>query len=108
VGILDKLGGLLSGKGGNNSVDRDGRAMYFYVRCNACGEKLRIRVDAFNELAQEFDDNEKTSGYTLDKEIMGSNCFRMMHLHVQFDSGKHIVQQTLSNGTLITKAEFLA
>jgi hypothetical protein len=107
VGILDKLSKLLGGKGGGaGNVERDGRALYFYVRCNACGEKLRIRVDTFNELAQEFDDSEKTSGYTLDKEIMGNGCFRMMHLHVQFDGGKRILQQTLDNGALISKDEY--
>ena len=109
MGILDKLTSLFSGKGGGStgSVESDGRAMYFYVRCDACGEKLRIRVDMYNELAQEFDDNEHISSYTLDKDIMGSKCFRMMHMHIQFDKGKHIVEQTLDKGTLITKAEYL-
>lgn len=110
MGILDTLASLFSGKGGGSTskAESDGRALYFYVRCNACAEKLRIRVDTFNELAQEYDDNERTSGYTLDKEIMGSTCFRMMHLHVDFDKNKHIIEQSLDKGTLITKAEYLA
>jgi hypothetical protein len=109
MGILDTLASLFSSKGGGsaNKVESDGRALYFYVRCNNCNEKLRIRVDTFNELAQEFDDNERTSGYTLDKEIMGSACFRMMHLHVTFDKNKRIVEQTLDKGTLISKEEYL-
>jgi DNA-directed RNA polymerase subunit N (RpoN/RPB10) len=104
VGFLKKLGSLFSGKGG---VDSDGRAIFFYVRCNSCGEKIRVRVDTYNELSQEIDDSDKVSGYVIDKEVIGNKCFRMMHLHVDFDGGKRITAKTVSNGTLISKEEFL-
>ncbi len=104
MGFLSKLTALFSGKA--SGVERDGRAMYFYVKCSACGEAIRVRVDALNDLAQEYDENEKLSGYTLGKDIIGSKCFRMMHLHVTFDTGKRIIEQSLDHGTLISKEEF--
>lgn len=104
MGFLDKLTALFSSKGGGD----DGRALYFYVKCGACGEKIRVRVDAYNDLTQEFDDNDRTSGYRLEKDILGNTCFRMMHLHVEFDTGKRILQKTVTNGALISKEEFLA
>jgi hypothetical protein len=109
MSILDTLAALFSGKNktASNKPESDGRALYFYMRCNNCNEKLRIRVDTFNELMQEFDDNERTSGYTLDKDIMGNACFRMMHLHVTFDKNKRIIEQTLDKGILISKQEYL-
>jgi hypothetical protein len=103
VGLLDKVTALFSAKGG---ADSDGRATYFYVKCGACGEKIRVRVDTYNDLAQEFDDNDRTSGYTLEKDVLGSKCFRMMHLHVQFDAGRRMQEKSVTNGTLITKEEF--
>jgi DNA-directed RNA polymerase subunit N (RpoN/RPB10) len=106
MGFLDKLTSLFAGKGGGG-VESDGRGMYFYVRCAACGEKIRVRVDTFNDLAQEFDDKDKVSGYTLDKDVMGTRCFRMMHLHIQFDSGKRILDKSVQNGTLVSKEEYL-
>lgn len=106
MGFLDKLSSLFGGAK-DRSVDSDGRALYFYVKCGSCGEKIRVRVDMFNDLAQEFDENDRTSGYTLNKDVLGNNCFRMMHLHVTFDSGKRIVQQSVDNGTLITREEYL-
>jgi hypothetical protein len=64
-------------------------------------------VDTYNDLAQDFDDNDRTSGYVLEKDVMGSQCFRLMHLHVAFDSGRRIIEKSVDKGTLITKEEFL-
>jgi len=105
MGLLSKLSSLFGGAK-DKSVDSDGRALYFYVKCNNCGEKIRVRVDMFNDLAQEFDDNDRTSGYALEKDVLGNNCFRMMHLHVAFDSGKRITEKSIENGSLITKEEY--
>jgi hypothetical protein len=106
MGVLDRLTSLFSSKK-DRLVDSDGRALYFYVKCSTCDEKIRVRVDMYNDLAQEFDENDRTSGYTLDKDVLGNQCFRMMHLHVTFDSSKRILEKSVENGTLITKEEFL-
>ena len=104
MGILDKIKGLLAGGTGSTS---DGRSMYFYIQCKACGEKIRVRVDAYNDLQQEFDENDRTSGYTLEKDVLGTKCFRMMHLHVTFDAGRRILEQSVENGLLISKEQYM-
>jgi hypothetical protein len=106
VGILDSVKAALGGGKAGSRIDSDGRAVYFYVRCNACGEKIRVRVDTFNDLLQEFDDRERVSGYTVTKDVMGNACFKMMHLHAEFDGGKRLIASSVENGTLITKADF--
>lgn len=105
MGLLDSLKALFSGSGGSGG---DGRGMYFYVRCNNCGEKLRVRVDKLSEASQDIDDSDRVTGYTVEKEIIGTKCFRPMHLHLQFDQGYHITEQSLTSGKLITKQEFEA
>jgi hypothetical protein len=106
VGLLDSLKAALGG-GKSSAVDSDGRAVFFYVRCNACGEKIRVRVDTYNDLLQEFDERERVSGYSVEKDVMGNRCFKMMHLHADFDSGKRLSNTSVENCMLITKAEFL-
>jgi hypothetical protein len=106
VGLLDSLRAALGG-GKASAVDSDGRAVYFYVRCNACGEKIRVRVDTYNDLMQEFDDRERVSGYSIEKDVIGNKCFKMMHLHADFDAGKRMSGASVENGTLISKTEFL-
>jgi hypothetical protein len=103
MGLLDSLRALLAGSGG---VGGDSRGVYFYVRCGNCGEKLRVRIDKLSEASQDIDDNDKVSGYTVEKEIIGTKCFRPMHLHVRFDQGFRISEQSLTNGEMITKQEF--
>src|SRR4030042_5661873 len=91
MGVLDKLGSILAPKGGGKAAaPRDEHGMYFYVRCNACSEKIRVRADTRWDLAQEYDDNDRVSGYTMDKDVLGNKCFRMMHLHVEFDGSHRI------------------
>ena len=106
MGLLDSLKAAFGGGKAGSSIDSDGRAVYFYVRCNACGEKIRVRVDTFNDLLQEFDERERVSGYTVQKDVMGNKCFKMMHLQAEFDGGKRLTASSVDNGTLITKAEF--
>lgn len=106
MGLLKKISSLFGGAAGR-SEDSDGRALYFYVKCDSCGEKIRVRVDLYNDLAQEFDDNDRTSGYTLEKDVLGNNCFRLMHLHATFDNGRRLVEKSVSHGTLITREEYL-
>lgn len=104
MGFLKKLGSIFSGGGGGDS---DGRGLYFYVRCNNCGEKIRVRVDTFNELSQNIDESDRVVGYSVDKDVMGNQCFRMMHLHVDFDSGKRITSKKVDHGVLLSKDEYL-
>jgi hypothetical protein len=100
MGLLDRLGSLFSGQGGDNGV-------YFYVKCKACGEKIKIRANPGSDFMPEYGEDDKTSGYTLEKDVLGTKCFRMMHLHVQFDSARRIVKTSVDNGALISKEEFL-
>lgn len=109
MGILDSIKSLFSSTGGaaSSGVDSDKRAMYFYVSCNACGEKIRVRVDMYNDLAQEFDSKERVSGYVLNKDVLGSKCFKLMRLHLQMDPSRRLIAKSIENGTFITKEQYL-
>jgi hypothetical protein len=81
---------------------RDPDALWLYVRCDRCGQKMKIRVDRRHDLRRDYE----SGGYKLDKEIMDGTCFSLMMARVRFDAGQHIVSQELEGGTFLTREEF--
>ena len=94
MGILKRL------FGGGEPRDRD--AIWLYVRCDYCGQKLKIRVDRRFDLQRDYE----RGGYRLDKSIMDGTCFSRMMARVHFDSGQRIISQELEGGTFLTHEEY--
>lgn len=86
--------------GGGEPYDRD--ALWLYVRCDYCGQKLKIRVDRHWDLRRDWE----TGGYKLDKEIMDGTCFSLMMARLRFDASQKIVSQELEGGTFLTREEY--
>ena len=93
----------LFGSGGASSEADTG--LFLYVKCNRCGEPLRVRVDTRNELYPEYGDME-TSGYVLRKEMMDSKCFRLMYATIRFDARRHEISREIEGGIFIDRDEF--
>jgi hypothetical protein len=81
---------------------RDPDAIWLYVRCDHCGQKMKIRVDRRLDLRPDFE----RGGYRLYKSIMDGTCFSQMMARVHFDSGQRIVSQELEGGTFLSRKEF--
>jgi hypothetical protein len=97
VGILKRL----FGAGGQSDRDPDG--IYFYVQCDNCGEKLRLRADKKYDLARDYE----TGALTWKKEIMDGRCFRIMYAHVVLDSQFRIQSQEIEGqGRFITEEDY--
>jgi hypothetical protein len=105
MGLLRKLGSIFGGK---PEHEGDENAIIFYVRCNACGEVIRVRADRRWDLMQEFDDNDRISGYTLRKDVLGTKCFRMMTVEMSFDRTYGITDKSVQGGTFATADEYRA
>jgi len=104
MGLFSRLGKLFSAPAG--SADEDGRALWLYVQCDHCGEKIRLRVDKFNDLQQEFGERDEITGYTLHKDIIGQKCFRMLTAEVHFDRSRKVLSQSVTGGHFITRQEY--
>jgi hypothetical protein len=99
VGILKKL--FQGGK--KDSGDPDG--IYFYVQCDNCGEKLRLRADKRHDLLRDFE----TGQLQWNKEVMDGRCFRIMYAHVVLDSSYRVQSPEIKgDGHFISEEEFLA
>ena len=94
MGILRRLFG--------RGEPRDPDAIWLYVRCDYCGQKMKIRVDRRFDLRPDFE----RGGYRLDKSIMDGTCFSRMMARVRFDAGQRIVEHEVEGGTLLTRKEF--
>jgi hypothetical protein len=104
MGLLDGLRSLLSG---GSAEAGDANAYWVYVQCAKCGEVLKVRVDRRYDLMQEFADQDRVSGYSLHKDIIGSNrCFQPIHVTQQLDAGFKVKSQEITNGRFLTKEEY--
>jgi hypothetical protein len=104
--VLGRVLGGLFGKGGGESGDK---GIYYYVKCAKCGEKIRVRVDPANDLAQEFDDGgDNPSGYSATKGVVGKQCFRPIRVTIRYDRGTRESSRSIEGGDFITREEFEA
>ncbi len=103
--ILRKIFG-----GGKPRERGDPNAIYFYVRCKKCGEKIRLRVDKRYDLMRDYDrgPGDAGSGYILQRDVMGNKCFQLMHMEVFLDNGYRVLSQDITGGEFITREEYEA
>lgn len=107
MSFFSKLFGALRG-GASRPADDAGRsAFWIYVRCSACGEAVRVRVNREHDLSAEFDEgSDAPTGYRVHKEIVGRNCFRRIQVDMTFDQQRRVVNQQIRGGTFLTREEY--
>jgi len=84
------------------------RAMYLFVQCTKCGEKLRARVDVWNELTPDYDGkSDAATSYHCRKVLVGENkCYQPVELRLKFDKNHKLLEKTILGGKYIDTAEF--
>ncbi len=95
MSILRRLAALLGTRGAG--------ALVFHVRCDHCGEVVRVRVDPRWDLTQEFDGD--LTGYRLSKDVLGVRCNRLMRLRVTLDRAYRITATEVDGGRLVSGPE---
>lgn len=79
--------------------------LYYYVRCNRCGEVIRVRINSMNDLSRS--DDERT--LFAKKVITGQNkCFNRIEAEFTYDLNHKLTGTEISGGTLATKADYEA
>ena len=85
-----------------------GNILWLYVRCDRCGEKIRVRINRNTDTQQEYDENGHPSHYHLRKEILGNRCPSLMSVEMQLDHAGRVVEQHAERCTVINEQEFEA
>lgn len=85
------------------------RGLYVYVRCDNCGEAIRVRIDPMNDLSPVYEtEGDDETGYEVRKQILGNRCYRLMEGLWRFDRRKRLLGGEIEGGTEITAAEYEA
>jgi hypothetical protein len=93
MNFLRKLVGLFAG---GPSVSGD-VGLYYYVKCDRCGEVIRVRINPMNDLSQ-TDDGQ---GYFVRKVIVGTHCYNRIEAEFSYTSNRKLNDTTLSGGKLV-------
>lgn len=100
--FIKKLNKLLSA-----SSEKDGDALWIYVRCAGCGEKLRTRIRLNNDLSIDFGEGENQDIYICRKTLVGNQqCFRRIEIQLTFNSNRKIIGREIVGGEFISVEEF--
>jgi hypothetical protein len=104
MNILKRLGKILS----SSPSPKTDRALYLYVQCGKCGEKLQARVDVWNELTPEYDGkSDAAASYFCRKVLMGEKlCYQPIELQLKFDKHHKLIEKAITGGKYIDAAEF--
>jgi len=116
VGLVDALKSMLGlGGGAGQSVDR---GLYRYVRCNRCGDVVRVRINMANEVSEISDEpdedgsvrrpDNRAARYAITKGVVDAKCFRPMRLTILFDGRRREIESSVEGGEVVDEAAWEA
>jgi len=80
-----------------------GDFILFAVKCDKCGEEIRINVNRRSDIQSLYTEaGEKGTAYTLRKEILGRKCSNLINITVDFDRNYRILSRDVSGGKFIS------
>ncbi len=81
------------------------RAFPITVRCQHCGEVIRLRIDRDHELqsvyAPDAEEGDAPVEYVLRKEIVGEGCQHLLHFTIHFDRDHGLVSSEIEGGEFV-------
>ena len=82
--------------------------IWLYVRCERCGEKIRVRINRNTDAQPEYDEGGHVTHYVLRKEILGNRCPSLMSVELQLDKNGAIAEQRPERCVIIGEQEYEA
>jgi DNA-directed RNA polymerase subunit RPC12/RpoP len=95
MGILRRLFG---GRGERPYVDKTG--LYFYVQCEHCGSKVKLRADKQHDL------NQREGGFVWHKTVVDPRCFKHIPVVVTMDQNYQVINLEIEGGRFISEDEY--
>ncbi len=99
MNLLRKLMQSFSGSAMTGDV-----GLYYYVRCNRCGEVIRVRINPMNDLS--LDDTGKN--LWAHKIIVGQRCYNRIEADFTYDTNRKLISSEATGGTLVDKTAYEA
>jgi hypothetical protein len=102
MGFLERLSQIFSQSG-----NKDEAGYWVYASCSKCGEKLRTRINLYNDLSVEYDDKGNANAYICRKTLVGSQgCFQRLDLVLKFDSRRNLIERDIAGGNFIEEEDY--
>ena|SRR5579859_1329659 len=93
--------------GSSNPLSGDPDGLYYYVRCNLCGEVIRVRLHRYNDLSVEYGENgEKGDTFRAGKVIVGKRCYNRIEAEFTFDRNRKLIDQKITGGKLAEASDY--
>ena len=103
--MFKNLSRMFMGSPSASGQDRDG--IYFYVKCDRCGEVIQVRLNRNNDLSAEYGENGE-SGDVLQahKVIVGQRCYNRIDADFIFDRNRNLLQKNVTGGKFVDALEY--
>jgi hypothetical protein len=101
MSFFKKLSNLFASSGASHNP-----SYWIKVKCDRCGEIIRVRIDLHNDLSINFGENEQDITYFCRKMLMGSqHCYQQIEVELTFDAGRKLAQQEIHGGKFIEEGK---
>jgi hypothetical protein len=78
--------------------------LYYYVRCDRCGEVIRVRINPMNDLSLS-DDGKRLFAH---KVVVGRRCYSRIEADFEYDTNHKLTSSQASGGTFVDKETYEA
>ena len=89
MNFLKQLANIFSG---GSRIGGGDPGLYYYVKCNRCGEVIRVRINPMNDLSQSDDG----SNWYARKVIVGQKCYNRVEGTFTYNSSRRLINSELS------------
>jgi hypothetical protein len=76
--------------------------LYYYVKCNRCGEIIKVRINPMNDLSRSDDD----STLFVRKVIVGRKCYNRIDAEFTYNSARKLMNTEISGGDLVDERDY--
>jgi hypothetical protein len=94
MSFFKKITGFFSSKSGA-PID------WVVVKCNRCGEVIRTRVNLYNDLSIEYDENGKAMHFCRKVLIGEGRCFQRIEVELTYDANRRLVSREITGGQFV-------
>jgi len=100
MNILKQIANIFVG--GPALARRGDPGLYYYVRCDRCGEVIKVRINSMNDLSQ----SDEGDAWFARKTIVGQRCYNRIEAEFVYDSKRQLTSSEIKGGTLVTEDDY--
>jgi hypothetical protein len=98
MSFFKKIGDLFNPPGPRRAPDF---ATWITVKCNRCGELIRVRIDLRNDLSIDYGEGSGAT-YHCHKVLVGEQrCFQKIDVDLTFDARHKLTDRQISGGEFV-------